>query len=275
MSAAACLCFIRYLLIGNKVPKCDLVWQLYLQLRDLVDYLTSPRLIKGYFQIFKEKCSQFLQNYKECYKELFFKLHNLTHVLRVMEKNGSLILFWSMRYESQHRHLKAIFVSCMSKLNSLYTISLRTQLMLAYSLLFDNFSEDNIELKSSSSIEITDRKVYFQDSAELDEIISVNHVIHNGIDYADSMILVLQMGENDILRFGKVEKIFVKNKKDIFLLMRKYFSAQSNFDEHYHAYLVTDSKKFVLKKSCDLPNTHPCIMHNIKDNCYIATKYKL
>lgn len=54
MSAAECLCLIRYfgLLVGNKVPVDDQMWLFYLQLRQIVDYVTSPRLVEGYYHTF-------------------------------------------------------------------------------------------------------------------------------------------------------------------------------------------------------------------------------
>lgn len=277
MSASECLCFIRYfgLLVGDRVPEDDPVWAIYIKLREIVDYVTSPRLVRGYYATFERLTADFLEMYKDEFKEDFtFKLHNLIHVLRVMKNNGFLVLFWSMRYESKHRHLKSIFLTAMNKLNTLYTISLRCQLMLAYTILFEDLSVEKISFESPKPVPVIYRQTYFPNDTEA-EIVSVSHINHEGIDYAVDGVFVTEMGDNDLLNFGQISDIYVKNRAEIYLFMRQYSSSQTLFDDHCHAYLVHESKNLFLKKSIDLPSVHPCIMHKKDSEVYVATKYKL
>lgn len=113
MSASETLCLIRCfgLMFGNKVDKCDPAWKLYQILHKIVMIITSPRLIEAHFFKFEDLSKEFLQSYKELFSALKFKFLNLTHFLRVMKRNDPLVMFWSMRYESKHRHLKSIAIS--------------------------------------------------------------------------------------------------------------------------------------------------------------------
>lgn len=192
-----------------------------------------------------------------------------------MKKNGPLVLYWSMRYESKHRHLKATYIASNSKVNPLKTIGFKSQLMLSHILLTETFSTNQISFESAECIGVVDRKIYFREAAKDDEILTLSHVNRNGVDYSVDGIFVLEMGDNDLLNFGKIQKIFLKNGSEIYLVMKRYLSSTTSFDDHFHAYKVREMQTCFRKNVMDLPDIHPCLIHKVDDQLYIATKYIL
>lgn len=206
MSAAELMCFIRYfgLLFYDKVPDKKPMWKLYLKLREIVAIVTSPRLVKGHFARLDSLHKEFLSMYKNMFGDLKFKLHNLIHFLRIIKRNGLLVLFWTMRYESKHRHLKADAISSNSTKNVLKTLALKCQLILAHSCLSQKFWTNNITFENSDPIHALNKHMYFSNAQINEKICTLNFLSVNGIDYAINSVVVLEMGDNNLLKFRKV-----------------------------------------------------------------------
>lgn len=278
MSAAELMCFIRYfgVLFADKVREDDPVWKLYLKLRQIVDIVTSPRLVKVHYVQFESLAEEFLTQYKSHFGDLKFKFHNLPHYLRVMKNNGPLVLFWCMRYESKHRILKMIAITANSTVNILKTVALRCQLMLAYTCLFEDFLTLKIEYDSSGPIDNLTKLLYF---SEIDsETFELNKVSINGIDYGTGSVLVIEMNEEIFVKFGKIVRIFLVNDSEVQFQVKilKY----ETFDYHCHAYEVSEPKcARVMIRHEDLPKVHPCLLNirqsNEGEKLYVVTKYIL
>ena len=81
-------------------------WLLYLLLRKIIVNVLSPRIIESHLLQLEEIVPECLLLYKHLFGELVYKFHNMIHMVRIIINNGPLVHYWSMRYESQHRHLK-------------------------------------------------------------------------------------------------------------------------------------------------------------------------
>lgn len=86
------------------------------------------------------------------------------------------------------------------------------------------------------------------------------------------MILVVNIGENDILDFGEILEIFIK-QNSIYLLMKIINS--TGFNDHYFTYNVSISRACILKNVSELPDIHPCLLIQKYNSLYVATKYIL
>ena len=124
-SAAEMLCLVRYLglIIGDLIPQNNKHWQLYLYLRQIVDIVTSPRLTKSMLRDLQILVRHHNELYINLFERLKPKFHNLVHYARILFKNGPCVNFWSMRYESFHRLVKANAVSTNCNKNLLVTIA--------------------------------------------------------------------------------------------------------------------------------------------------------
>ena len=109
---------------------------------------------------------------------------------------------------------------------------MRSQLRLAYLRLTANFECNNIVYNNFEDIDLRYRKMYFPDSKDDEQILSVTSAEFHGLQYSLNMIFVVEINENDYLLFGKITDIFVKEKK---LFFRMEPLKTLYFDVHYYA----------------------------------------
>lgn len=274
MSAAESLRFIKYFgfIIARKVDKKkDVLWDMYSHLRSIVCLATSPRYHEGHVQMLKENIKPFLELYLLMFGNLKFKFHNITHLVRALLENGPLINFWCMRYEAKHRILKLTAVSTNSRRNLLKTISTKSQLELAYLRFTESFCLSKPIFDSHKIINAQMRRIHFPNSRH-EKIFETNRCSYKGIDYATELLFIQKLGEDDLLDFGQIKSIFIKNE-EVFLLMRRWRFILKDFD--YDAFLIEESAVFVLIQPEDLPNLHPCYLVEQDNEFYALPKYEL
>ena len=179
------ICFTRYfgLIIGDKVKEGNDTWDLYILFRKIISIVTSPRIVEGHILTLEVLISDFLELYKTMYGNLKYKFHNMTHMIRALQKNGPLVHYWSMRPESKHRQLKLMSISTNNRINLLKTISLKSQLRLSFLKHTKQIPTDIIFEGASKVDELTRRK-YFSDSKKDEEIFIVSHAQSKGIKYS-------------------------------------------------------------------------------------------
>ena len=124
MSASEMLYLVRYFgpIIEDLIPKDDQSWQVYKYLRQILDIVTSPQIVRSDANVLKN----LIQKHNELCVNLVGnsnpKFHNLLHYPTILLQNGPCINFWSMLFESRHRELKANVQSKSSSKNQLVTI---------------------------------------------------------------------------------------------------------------------------------------------------------
>lgn len=276
MSSSEMMCFTRYfsLLVGDKVKKDNTSWKLYIMLRKIIAIVTSPRLVMGHIYQLEILISDFLSLYKFLYGHLKYKFHNMTHLANILISHGPAVHYWSMRFESKHREHKLTAVTTSNKKNLLKTISIKSLLRLGYMKIANSsmYVDDKLFYQNHRSIDEQSRRKYFPSCELEEEIISTNHVSFKGIDYKDDMIFVTEMGDNDLLEFGKIIEIFVRGEH-IHLLMQPLSTLC--FNEHFYAYHVKERNVCVLKNIFELPNIHQCLSIKKQNSLFVATRYKL
>ena len=107
ISAAEMFNLVRYfgLIIGDKITEGDKYWKMYKLLRQILDIISSPRIVRSDAKTLTNLIQDLNQNYINLIGALKPKFHHLVHYPRVLLQN-ELINFWCMRYESRHRELK-------------------------------------------------------------------------------------------------------------------------------------------------------------------------
>ncbi|KAL0150086.1 hypothetical protein M9458_054611, partial [Cirrhinus mrigala] len=137
-SAAQNWCFLRLLpiLVGTRVknPLDDQVWQLCLKLREIVEFVCSPKIHTNQVAYLKILVQEYVESRAALFpqKPLKPKHHFLLHYPDLIIKFGPLIRLWSLRFESKHTYFK----QCARKLhnfkNLCSTLAERHQLLQAY-----------------------------------------------------------------------------------------------------------------------------------------------
>ena len=199
-SVSEMLCLVRYfgLLFGDKVPFDDECWQLYKYLRQIIDILTSPRIIRSD----AKRLEDLIKLHNELYVKLFGKLkpkfHNLIHYPSIMLKNGPVIHFWVMRFESRHREVKANAQATSCNKNMLVIIATKQMLKMCEIIHFLQCESDiKCGVRNASECET---KSYF---TKADDAEYHNQAQMNGIIYKIGMFLVINMEQSEI-EFGKI-----------------------------------------------------------------------
>lgn len=273
MSAFEMLCFTRYfsLLVGDKVKKDDPIWVLYILFRKIIAIITSPRMISGHILHLEILISNFLSMYKSLYGPLKYKFHNMSHLPLILTSNGPAVHYWAMRFESKHRPHKLTAVNTNNKINILKTVSLKSQLQLAYlkAANYKNFIKDEVQFQTYENIDERSRTMYFPNCNPDEKIITTEHAHIKGVDYE---VYVVQIRDNDLLEFGKVTEIFAQ-EDGIYLLRRPLIVI--SFSEHFYVYNVNYHNVLRLKKASELPDIHPCLLVEKGESSFVATRYIL
>lgn len=131
MSASAMRCLIWYfsLIVGPFIPDDDEVWDLYLQLRELVEMLTTPKFHCDIHHVIQLRIQEYLQSLVQVFpNSMKPKHHFLVHYSRVFVMCGPLWNLSSIRYESKHREAKITSRVSISRVNVCRTVAIKHQL---------------------------------------------------------------------------------------------------------------------------------------------------
>lgn len=255
MSASEMACFVRYLgiMVGDLIPRENEAWGLYLKLRQIVDIVTAPRLLRSDAYCLKDLIHEHHALYIKLYGHLTPKFHNMTHFPEILLSDGPLLHLWSMRFESKNRELKQTATSTNCKKNILKTIAIKHQLSIA---------ELNYSSMVAENVKVGPRK----------KPVSATFVEVEGFKYKIGTVILIEITE-DLPIFGKIDKIYVSNEGIKFLM---YTLNTIAFDSHYHAYYVSKSVSPTLSKDLKaMSGMIPCLLTEKKTGLYVSTRYAL
>ena len=211
-------CFLRLLplLIGDRIedPLNNQVWQLCLQLRNIVDLICAPRISVGQVADLRILTEEYLHDRKELFPNdpLKPKHHYVAHYPELILQFGPLIRLWTLRFESKHTYFK----QCARKLhnfkNLCHTLAVRHQLLQAYysaGFLFPNpvtvhqgieFDPDTYNCHIQQAVETC--------QLECRHTVAASSVVYKGTTYKKGLFVVLEKTEEGLV-FGKIQLILV------------------------------------------------------------------
>lgn len=121
--------FLRLLpvLIGDKVQDPDdVVWQLTLQLKDIVDLVCAPKISVPQVAYLEITIQDYLDSRKGLFPENHLKPKH--HYPAQILKFGPIIRLWTMRFESKHAYFKRCERHLKNFKNICLTLSERQQM---------------------------------------------------------------------------------------------------------------------------------------------------
>ena len=121
-------CMLRFfsLLVYDKVKDYDnLVWCLYLKLREIVEIVCSPSILICDTVYLKHLVEWYVEHRVKMFSNVPLrpKHHFLLHYPGLIVKFGPLIKAWTMRFESKHSYFKNVVFSCGNSVNLTKTLS--------------------------------------------------------------------------------------------------------------------------------------------------------
>ncbi|KAL2101492.1 hypothetical protein ACEWY4_003253 [Coilia grayii] len=135
------------LLIGHHVPENEKTWSVVLELKDIVELLSSPSFTTETLCYLQAKISDHRQLLLETFPstKLRPKHHYIEHYPVLIKKYGPLTEFWTIRFEAKHSFFKKVVRNTGNFKNVLQTLATRHQLMLSYYLEMPTIFKPNIE----------------------------------------------------------------------------------------------------------------------------------
>ncbi|OXU22871.1 hypothetical protein TSAR_010190, partial [Trichomalopsis sarcophagae] len=210
-SAAEMLFLTRYfgVLVGDKIPRDNKYWSLYNKLHQIVSIITSPVLTASHILQLGMLIKEHNNLYIELFGNLKTKFHFLTHYVRMIEKNGPVIKYSSMRYESKHRMLKTIVLNSSSNRNILKSIATRYELSLMQS---NRLKYENVYITYGKNLSSDIINNYFPMHKTK---VHISNVVINDVRYSEGTVIIVSMDE-DGPEFGKIVNVFVVDDTILF-----------------------------------------------------------
>ncbi|XP_049450794.1 uncharacterized protein LOC125900072 [Epinephelus fuscoguttatus] len=143
------------LLIGHQIPECEKTWSLILELKDIVELLSSPSFTTEILCYLQAKICDHRHLLLEIFPgtKLRPKHHYLEHYPVLIKKFGPLE-FWTIRFEAKHSFFKKVVHNTGNFKNVLHTLATRHQLMLAYYLEMPTIFKPSIETGRVSVVSV-------------------------------------------------------------------------------------------------------------------------
>jgi len=228
-------------LIGDKVqnPEDD-VWQLTLQLKDIVDLICAQKISLSQVAYLDITIQEYLETRKCFFPEspLKPKHHFMRHYPALILKFGPLIRVWTMRFESKHSYFKRCARHLKNFKNICLTLSERHQMFQAYLSAGPGCSQllqvkDSCNFYSSlysDSIKHAVREFGF---SENNTSVSTD-IQYKGTSYKKGLFLVSKNDES--MEFGELLIILIQNDSAVYFVMDIH---KTDYHSEYHLYSVT------------------------------------
>lgn len=133
-----------------QVPQ-DNVWQVILQLKDIVDLICAQQISKAQVAYLDALIQEYLETRKALFPGINLrpKHHYLRHYPGLILKFGPLIRLWTMRFESKHSYFKRCTRHLKNLKNLCLTLSERHQMFQAF-LSAGSVSPPALQIKDGS-----------------------------------------------------------------------------------------------------------------------------
>ncbi|XP_023815110.1 uncharacterized protein LOC111948035 [Oryzias latipes] len=234
--------FLRLLplIIGDKVqdPQDD-VWQLTLQLKNIVDLVCAQQISKAQVTYLDVLIQEYLETRKALFPSINLrpKHHYLRHYPGLILKFGPLIRLWTMRFESKHSYFKRCTRHLKNFKNLCLTLSERHQMLQAF-LSAGSMSPPALQMRDGSpfyselySEQVKTAVLHFG-FTERNTKIPLD-VMYNGITYRKGQFVVTKY--DDSVEFGQLLLIFVKDDSVVHFLMKMHVA---EFLSSYNMYSI-------------------------------------
>lgn len=271
------------MMIGHSIPSSNKPWQLYLQLRKVMDYLMCHRLPEKELPYLQMLVEDFAQNFVDCFPgNVTPKLHYLLHYPRLTSQYGPLRYLWCMRFEAKHQYFKKLARASQNYANLAHTLAKRHQLLQCWELAAPDFLGQAVKCTGESHLIFSNLNAHhrasllnYLNSSHIDasEVVwKCSSLTRDGVTIKVQDVFILKMirAENVPL-FFKIAAIY-KLRHDFFLAGNML--TVRSFSSHYHAYVVTEGVDVVVCRPADMVDSQVLDAYTLPDGKnYITLRY--
>lgn len=260
------------LLIGDIIPKGNLMWNFFLHLKLIIEMLCSPNFTIGHLDILQFEIEDHLYKFKSLFSEfpLKPKHHYLLHYPQHILNFDPLINYWCFRFEAKHKVLKDIAFHANQFKNVPHTIAFRHQLILCrYNQSPNNFLNTEFEAKITEPLNVkilnSDIQILITKMIPFSNIVCAPKVTIGTTEYKTGQILVVGFLTGEPI-FGKIELI-ITNDKDVWFIVDK---CDCHFIDHYGSFSIHVKNNYDCIDHSTLINWHPLSCYTVGSNSHHA-----
>jgi hypothetical protein len=270
--AAEMWCFVRNfsVSIGPLIPRNSEMWLLYLQLRQILDIIFSPRVLLQDIELLQGLIAEYLEMRSSLFASevLKNKHHHLVHYPRLMKLMGPIVHYWCMRFEQKHQRYKRLMHITNNFRNVPKTVATRHQHDVA-TMLLTGSSCDIIAGNGNQVMlcDLTDGNIIDQTlggGCLFMEFYQCNSVTIRGTLYKCGCYLASGVDvETGMPEFVQLIEIFIRDQTVVIFFCEKLRT--EFFDPHFHAWSVERNfpKKFIHVDPMLLTYFLPHSLHSI------------
>ncbi|XP_052129033.1 uncharacterized protein LOC127750717 [Frankliniella occidentalis] len=218
------------LIVGDLVVTSDPVWQLYLKLKCLIEYVCAPQLTLEQINHMKYLSVDYL--IARCEENSTIKMHTTikthytAHFADLYELEGPLCQAWTLRFESKHAVLGRELEMSRTHVNVISTMAKKDQLLTSYLVTQDMFPESPYDQKKACRVVKDKYPVHYQTILQgrvfTEDAQDVQTVTVDNQEFRRGNHLLLSKKE-DTITVAKIQYI-ICDQVDTFLLVEKYES---------------------------------------------------
>ena len=267
-------------LVGDLIKDTkDRVWQLYLKLKVVVEYVCAPQLTSEQILNMKHLIQEYLK--ERCSDDfpiemhVTIKTHNQEHFADLYEMMGPLSQLWTLRFESKHAFLSRILALARNHVNVIRTMALKDQLYSCYlstgELFLQGTQTSNpcplvIDKYPEPEVQLLLKKHLFTDSA-----VDVRSVITDEQE-CKCYCWILLKKEDSKITIGML-KYIICDGPDIFFILTKY---SATFMHDYGIYELKEEEfEYELELLSNLVDIRTESVYEFNGKLCFALKYAM
>lgn len=268
------------MLVSDRIPFDDEIWQYYLVLRRIYDLVYARRIQKSASDLISSLLREHNSMYIRLFRDTLKPKHHIAehHSPLVLLESGPFFYFSSNKYESKHSDPKKAAVATKSRHNVLTTLMLKEQLKICYRLIRKEGLVNRLEKGPTIFSEnLLDCEEYFSFvrnvPADFEACSLISWVNFKGIRYEVGACLVIN-NDDDSPAFGKILHVLLNFNKKICFIFHEIETQY--FDENVHAFFVNVTDKLSSVRIESLADPFPVILTRVADgNLFVTLKHTL
>ncbi|XP_034232891.1 uncharacterized protein LOC117640479 [Thrips palmi] len=207
----------------------DEVWQVVLNLKEIVEYICAPKISMAQVAYLKQLIRRFINSLLRL--EKFFpkclipKVHFLAHMADLICIFGPLMRLFTLRFESTHKFFKTVVRNCRNYINITKMMAKKFMLRFASIQAGDGFPADIIyDPTSSCCVNLKTlpegKRIAFPNMFDPSEYEALTSIIVKGTEYKKGFYLVLRSTmDSTSLTVGLIDLILLDSSNNVSFLM--------------------------------------------------------
>ena len=262
--------------IGSRVPEGDKIWEILMELKDIVELAVSHSFTDDTIQYMASKILDHRQLLQEVFPNLRLrpKHHYIEHYPFLIKCFGTLVHLWTMRFEGKHKVFKKIVRDTHNYKNVLKTLAERHQNMMAFYLSSQRFFKPPVQTSNMESVFIEtlpiDTHPVVSSITDSTSVYGTKQATIQGTTFVVGMFVCT--GTHAALpEFKEIRNILLIGS-EIFFLLKDY---ETWYLEHLRSYELTEhtSKSHSVKSLSQLTDQMPQIAYKVSGRLVLTTKH--